>query len=86
MMVETSLVADVAVTMAMKRYDSALLIDSAGALAGILTDNDIARRVISQFLDPAEVFKVYIFNNTLPHCIIDNWSFLNLLPKLGACL
>ena len=37
--------------MTKKRSDAALLVNSKGKLAGILTDNDLTRRVISKFVD-----------------------------------
>eukprot|EP01033_Poteriospumella_lacustris_P014444 gene14444-10322_t len=42
---------DVAVKMAANRVDAALLLDESGSLSGIITDNDITRRVVSQNVD-----------------------------------
>ena len=49
---DDSTVAEVAKLMASKRADAALLVNEDGALSGIITDNDITRRVVSQFVDP----------------------------------
>ena len=50
----------VAKMMASKRGDCALIVDSKGGLAGILTDTDIGRRVVARHVDPssAEVSEV----------------------------
>ncbi|GLE01600.1 hypothetical protein PINS_up010430 [Pythium insidiosum] len=51
---ETDTVLDAAVTMNQKRCDALLVVDESGALAGILTDTDICRRVLAVDLEPAD--------------------------------
>jgi len=42
--------------LANKRGDASLVIDASGALAGIITDTDITRRVVAKDVDPASRF------------------------------
>jgi signal-transduction protein with cAMP-binding, CBS, and nucleotidyltransferase domain len=44
---------EISVLMSSRKSDAALLIDSGTNLKGILTDNDITRRVVAAFLDPS---------------------------------
>jgi CBS domain-containing protein len=46
-------ISEVASLMASKRADAALLVNAEGGLSGIITDNDITRRVVSQYVDPS---------------------------------
>ena len=50
---EEMTVAEVAETLANRRLDAGLLVAADNSLQGIITDNDITRRVVSQFLDPS---------------------------------
>jgi CBS domain-containing protein len=88
---------EVATKMTSGRVDAALLLDQAGVLAGIITDNDITRRVISQFVDANEV-KVDAVMTKDPKCVhaddpaldalemmVDNkFRHLPVLDKEGA--
>ena len=46
---------EVAEMMAAKRADAALLLGPKGNLSGVITDNDMTRRVVSKFIDPYTV-------------------------------
>ncbi|KAJ1566670.1 hypothetical protein HK405_008899 [Cladochytrium tenue] len=51
-LIETAKVLEAAAYMAAKRVDAVLIVDLEGQLAGILTDKDVAFRVVSEELDP----------------------------------
>lgn len=46
---------DVILAMAKSRNDAALIVDDADGLIGIVTDNDITKRVVSKFIDPSSI-------------------------------
>uniref|UniRef100_A0A0D6R4R6 CBS domain-containing protein n=1 Tax=Araucaria cunninghamii TaxID=56994 RepID=A0A0D6R4R6_ARACU len=70
---EGTTVLDACRRMATRRVDAALLTDSNALLCGIITDKDIATRVIAEGLKPAEVFvskvmtrnPVFVMSDTL---------------------
>ncbi|KAJ3103315.1 hypothetical protein HDU96_009297, partial [Phlyctochytrium bullatum] len=51
-LLETARAVDAAAQMAAKRVDAVLVVDAAGHLAGIVTDKDMAFRVVAEGLDP----------------------------------
>lgn len=51
-MLESAKVFDAAAYMAAKRVDAVLIVDQEGQLSGILTDKDMAYRVVAEGLDP----------------------------------
>eukprot|EP01038_Epipyxis_sp_PR26KG_P006721 gene6721-9214_t len=67
--------------MAEKRVDAALLLDRKGRLSGIITDNDITRRVISQFVNivDTQVSEVMTKN---PKCVLSDDSALDALEMM----
>ncbi|KAJ3267546.1 hypothetical protein HK104_005780 [Borealophlyctis nickersoniae] len=52
---ETAKISEAAAYMAAKRQDAVLVVDAEGRLAGILTDKDLAYRVVAEGLDPRSV-------------------------------
>ena len=65
---DSNTIVEVAKAMTAKRMDNALLIGKTGSLSGILTDNDITRRVVAKLVDEAstEVSEVMTPN---PKCV-----------------
>jgi signal-transduction protein with cAMP-binding, CBS, and nucleotidyltransferase domain len=79
--VESSSIFDVAIKMAASRVDAALLIGQRGDLAGIITDNDITRRVISESVDPSST-KVRDVMTKKPKCVSMDDSALDALEMM----
>ena len=61
---------EVAKFLSQKRGDAALLTDASGGLAGIITDNDICRRVVAQSLDVGSSVSSVMTAN--PKCVAMN--------------
>jgi signal-transduction protein with cAMP-binding, CBS, and nucleotidyltransferase domain len=80
-MLDTDTIFAVAEAMASRRADAALLIDSKGQLSGIITDNDITRRVVSQFIDP-KVTCVDAVMTKGPKCVQEDDSALDALEMM----
>ena len=74
-------VSEVAKLMAAKRADAALLLNDTGTLSGIITDNDITRRVVSQFIDPS-ITKVNKVMTANPSCVKSSDSALDALEMM----
>ena len=74
-------VAEVAKLMAAKRADAALLVNEDGVLSGIITDNDITRRVVSQFIDPTHK-SVKDVMTAKPKCVGTNDPALDALEMM----
>eukprot|EP01037_Dinobryon_pediforme_P021549 gene21549-22443_t len=72
---------DVAVKMAANRVDAALLLDESGSLSGIITDNDITRRVVSQNVDVSGT-KVDSVMTRNPKCVHSEDSALDALEMM----
>eukprot|EP01042_Synura_sphagnicola_P029485 gene29485-38032_t len=72
---------DVAVKMAANRVDAALLLDESGSLSGIITDNDITRRVVSQNVDVSGT-KVDSVMTRNPKCVHAEDSALDALEMM----
>jgi len=72
---------DVAKVMALNRSDAVLLIGAAGGLSGILTDNDMTRRVVSQYLDPTST-SVHDVMTKNPKCVHMEDSALDALEMM----
>ena len=66
---------EVAKAMAASRADAALLVGGRGNLSGIITDNDVTRRVVSQSMDPntTAVNEVMTKNPKCVHNFILRW-------------
>ncbi|CAM9171877.1 unnamed protein product [Discosporangium mesarthrocarpum] len=71
-------VAEVARSMETAHSDNALLVDRNGALMGIITDNDYARRVVAQRVDP-ETALVSSVMTPSPFCVGMNDSAMEAL-------
>jgi CBS domain-containing protein len=80
-MLDTDTIHAVAEAMASRRADAALLIDSKGQLSGIITDNDITRRVVSQFVDP-KITCVDVVMTKNPKCVQEDDSALDALEMM----
>ena len=83
MLQESSTVFAVAEAMASKRVDAALLLDKNSRLSGIITDNDIARRVVSQFVDPVTTIVASVMTSN-PKCVQQDDSALDALELMVA--
>ena len=83
MLQESSTVFAVAEAMASKRVDAALLLDKSSRLSGIITDNDIARRVVSQFVDPVTTIVASVMTKS-PKCVQQDDSALDALELMVA--
>jgi CBS domain-containing protein len=78
---DSETILEVAKKMANSRVDAALLLDADGALSGIITDNDVTRRVVSQFIDPTAA----IINTVMtkgPKCVQTTDSALDALEMM----
>jgi hypothetical protein len=71
----------VAEEMASKRADAALLTGANGQLSGILTDNDMTRRVVSQYLDPTSTSVQDVMTKN-PKCVHMEDSALDALEMM----
>ena len=80
-MLDTDTIFVVAEAMASRRADAALLIDSRGQLSGIITDNDITRRVVSQFIDPLNTSVDTVMTKN-PKCVQEDDSALDALEMM----
>ncbi|XP_062231765.1 CBS domain-containing protein CBSCBSPB3-like isoform X1 [Phragmites australis] len=67
--------------MAAKRVDAALLTDANGMLSGIVTAEDIARRVIAEGLKPEETSVVKVMTRN-PVFVMSNSSAIEALQKM----
>ena len=76
----SSSIADVCLTMAHSRVDAALLIGEAGGLAGIVTDNDITRRVVDQ--DVSFQDSISTVMTAAPKCVFMDDSALDALEMM----
>ena len=77
---DTLSVFEVAQKMAACRVDAALLLDEEGGLSGIITDNDVTRRVISQSLDASVIVNNVMTKN--PKCVGMEDSALDALEMM----
>jgi CBS domain-containing protein len=77
---DTTLLA-VAEVMASKRVDAALLVSPEGVLSGIITDNDITRRVVAQFLDPMITYASAVMTAD-PKCVHNDDPALDALELM----
>jgi len=71
-------VTDLAKAMAAQRTDAALLTDSNGSLAGILTDTDVLRRVVARGLNPKTVAAASAMTSS-PRCVHQDSGALDAL-------
>jgi myosin heavy subunit len=67
--------------MASNRVDAALLLDDEGMLSGIITDNDITRRVVAQFVDVNEELVDKVMTKS-PKCVKSDDSALDALEMM----
>ena len=74
-------VQEVAEAMANRRADNALLLEEGGILAGILTDNDITRRVVSKYVDPSATIVSEVMT-AQPKCVCTEDSALDALEMM----
>eukprot|EP01034_Spumella_vulgaris_P022022 gene22022-28116_t len=72
---------EVAMKMAASRADAALLLDADGALSGIITDNDVTRRVVSQFVNPSDTGVKDVMTKG-PKCVRSEDSALDALEMM----
>ena len=77
----TQTIQNVAEAMAHKRSDAAILVNDTGSLQGILTDNDITRRVVSQFVNPHSTCVSDVMT-THPKCVCNEDSALDALETM----
>jgi CBS domain-containing protein len=80
-MKDTDTIFAVAEAMSSKRADAALLVNKKGKLSGIITDNDITRRVVSQFVDPLMIYVSTVMTKS-PKCVQDDDSALDALEMM----
>ena len=80
-MLDTDTIFVVAEAMASRRADAALLIDGNGQLSGIITDNDITRRVVSEFVDPLITCVDSVMTKN-PKCVQEDDSALDALEMM----
>ena len=80
-MLDTDTIFAVAEAMASRRADAALLIDGNGQLSGIITDNDITRRVVSEFVDPLITCVDSVMTKN-PKCVQEDDSALDALEMM----
>eukprot|EP00252_Welwitschia_mirabilis_P005399 TRINITY_DN15888_c0_g5_i1.p1 TRINITY_DN15888_c0_g5~~TRINITY_DN15888_c0_g5_i1.p1 ORF type:complete len:586 (+),score=121.68 TRINITY_DN15888_c0_g5_i1:372-2129(+) len=78
---EGTTVLDAARRMSARRVDAALLTDSSALLCGIITDKDIATRVIAEGLKPAETFVSKIMTKN-PVFVMADTSAVDALTKM----
>ena len=76
----SSSIAEVCRIMAHSRVDAALLIGEAGGLAGIVTDNDITRRVVDQDVSPEAGISTVM--TAAPKCVFMDDSALDALEMM----
>ena len=81
LVVDTSSVADVCRTMSSSRADAALVVSSSGELRGIITDNDVTRRVVSVGLDPVSTVVSEVMTSN-PKCVSMDDSALDALEMM----
>jgi signal-transduction protein with cAMP-binding, CBS, and nucleotidyltransferase domain len=74
-------VQEVAETMCHDRVDAALIVSARGALNGIITDNDLARRVVAKFLDPLATAVAKVMTRS-PTCVTMEDSALDALQTM----
>jgi signal-transduction protein with cAMP-binding, CBS, and nucleotidyltransferase domain len=79
-MKDTDSILMVAQAMAARRADAALLTDDKGQLSGIITDNDITRRVIALFVDPTASVETVMTKH--PKCVNEEDSALDALEMM----
>ena len=72
---------DVAKKMALNRVDAALLLDAEGALSGIITDNDVTRRVIAVSLVSSDTLVSAVMTKN-PKCVQSADSALDALEMM----
>ena len=71
---------DVCRFLASKRGDAALLTDSSGGLAGIITDNDICRRVVAKSVDTSKSVSEYMTGS--PKCVLASDDAMDALSMM----
>ena len=72
---------EAAQAMAANRADAALLMSARGSLMGILTDNDITKRVVSKMVDPVETGVSAVMTKS-PKCVSMEDSALDALEMM----
>ena len=77
---DSSSILQVAQAMAAKRSDAALLVDANKGLSGILTDNDITRRVVAAFKDTSTEVSGVMTKN--PKCVASSDSAIEALTVM----
>ena len=80
-MLDTDTIFAVSEAMASRRADAALLVDGRGQLSGIITDNDITRRVVAQFIDPLITCVDSVMTKN-PKCVQEDDSALDALEMM----
>ena len=72
---------DVCQSMSLSRVDAALLVSASGGLAGILTDNDVCRRVVAKSVDPLSTCVSEVMTAG-PKCVRSDESALDALEMM----
>eukprot|EP01035_Chromulina_nebulosa_P019233 gene19233-25084_t len=72
---------DLAEIMAGKRADAALLINNEGVLSGIITDNDLTRRVVSTYLNTLDTKANSVMTKN-PKCVLTTDSAIDALEMM----
>lgn len=80
-LLDDATVLEVAQAMALNRADAALLVSAKGGLSGIITDNDITRRVLALRKDPTNLPVVEVMTRS-PKCVSMADSALDALDLM----
>lgn len=78
---ESNTIVEAARHMAAKRLDFVLVVDGTGRLVGIITDRDLAFRVVAENLDPRQTIVSQIMTRD-PQCVQSSTSMIDALTKM----
>jgi CBS domain-containing protein len=78
---ESNTIVEAARHMAAKRLDFVLVVDGMGRLVGIVTDKDLAFRVIAEGLDPRQTAVAQVMTRE-PQCVQSSVSMIDALTKM----
>ncbi|CAM5998929.1 unnamed protein product [Sphagnum balticum] len=81
LLTEGMTVMEVAETLASKRADAGIIVGDNKKINGIVTDNDITRRVVSLFVDPTKTLVSEVMTRS-PKCVQDSDSALDALDLM----
>ena len=80
-LLDATLLQDVINTMSQKRVNAALLTGKNGKINGIITDNDLTRRVVAKYIDPSESTVSAVMTKS-PKCVSMEDSALDALEMM----